>query len=44
VMPQYAGFYSEKLANIVQVRPSPCAAIRPFLASGVVASSCADQA
>jgi hypothetical protein len=41
VMPQYAGFYAEKLVNIVLVRPSPVRQIRPFLASGVVASSCA---
>jgi len=36
VMPQYAGFHSEKLVNIVQARLSAVRQIRPRLASGVV--------
>ncbi len=35
VMPQYAGFHSEKLLNIVQARLSAVRQIRPCLASGV---------
>ena len=34
VMPQYAGFHSEKLVNIVQARLSAVRQIRPRLASG----------
>jgi hypothetical protein len=36
VMPQYAGFHSEKLVNIVQARLSAVRQIRPRLARGVV--------
>jgi hypothetical protein len=35
-MPQYAGFHSEKLVNIVQARLSAVRQIRPRLARGVV--------